>query len=133
MRAVSIHQPWAWAILNAGKDVENRSWRTHHRGPILIHASATRSTYDREANRFSQRFRIALPPWEELHTRALIGIVDIVGCVRDSTSRWAEPDSWHWLLENPRTLSEPLACRGAQLLFHVPEAMYLLTREMLGE
>lgn len=24
--ALSIRQPWAWAILCAGKDIENRSW-----------------------------------------------------------------------------------------------------------
>ena len=28
MKALSIRQPWAWAILHAGKDIENRDWRT---------------------------------------------------------------------------------------------------------
>lgn len=27
MRALSIRQPWAWAILHAGKRVENRGWQ----------------------------------------------------------------------------------------------------------
>lgn len=26
--ALSIRQPWAWAILHAGKDIENRDWHT---------------------------------------------------------------------------------------------------------
>lgn len=26
MKAISIRQPWAWAIVNAGKRVENRDW-----------------------------------------------------------------------------------------------------------
>lgn len=39
MKAISIQQPWAWAILHAGKDVENRTWRTTYRGPVAIHAS----------------------------------------------------------------------------------------------
>ncbi|MDD5394961.1 MAG: ASCH domain-containing protein [Thiothrix sp.] len=38
MKALSIQQPWAWAILNAGKDIENRDWYTPVRGRILIHA-----------------------------------------------------------------------------------------------
>jgi hypothetical protein len=38
-RAISIRLPWAWLIVNGFKDVENRSWRTRHRGTILIHAS----------------------------------------------------------------------------------------------
>jgi hypothetical protein len=38
--ALSIRQPWAWAILHAGKRIENREWRScKYRGPILIHAS----------------------------------------------------------------------------------------------
>lgn len=27
MKALSIRQPWAWAIINAGKTVENRDWK----------------------------------------------------------------------------------------------------------
>ncbi len=38
MRALTIRQPWAWAIAVAGKDVENRSWQTSHRGLLAIHA-----------------------------------------------------------------------------------------------
>ena len=38
MRAITIRQPWAELILRGEKDVENRSWRTNHRGLLLIHA-----------------------------------------------------------------------------------------------
>lgn len=40
--ALSVRQPWAWAIVSPilTKDIENRTWRTRHRGPTLIHASA---------------------------------------------------------------------------------------------
>ena len=38
-RAVlSIRQPWAWAIVNGWKPVENRTWHSSYRGPLLIHA-----------------------------------------------------------------------------------------------
>lgn len=39
MKTLSIRQPWARCILHAGKDLENRSWYTRHRGPIAIHAA----------------------------------------------------------------------------------------------
>lgn len=39
MKALSIRQPWAYAILHAGKRVENRSWSTRFRGEFFIHAS----------------------------------------------------------------------------------------------
>ncbi|WP_155960585.1 ASCH domain-containing protein [Fischerella sp. PCC 9605] len=39
MKAISLKAPWAWAIFHAGKDVENRSWKTEYRGSLLIHVS----------------------------------------------------------------------------------------------
>lgn len=39
MKALSITAWWAWAIVHAGKDIENRTWGTSYRGPLLIHAS----------------------------------------------------------------------------------------------
>jgi len=40
LRALSLRQPWAWLVTNGSKDIENRSWHTNHRGPLLIHASS---------------------------------------------------------------------------------------------
>ena len=40
MKVIVIRQPWAWLIVNGIKDIENRSWRTRYRGPLLIQASA---------------------------------------------------------------------------------------------
>ena len=37
--ALSVRQPWAWALLYGGKTIENRTWPTRHRGRIWIHAS----------------------------------------------------------------------------------------------
>ena len=39
MKALSVRQPWAWAIIYAGKDVENRTWPTRYRGFVIVHAS----------------------------------------------------------------------------------------------
>lgn len=53
MKALSIRQPWLWAILDIPEDacpkrVENRKGTAfHYRGPVLLHASAggTRSEF----------------------------------------------------------------------------------------
>ena len=47
VKALSIRQPWAWYILYAGKDVENRGTRWNYRGPVLLHvgASLTKDEY----------------------------------------------------------------------------------------
>lgn len=39
MKALSGRQPWWWAILHAWKRIENRTWSTTYRGPILLHAA----------------------------------------------------------------------------------------------
>ena len=40
MRALTVRQPWAWAIIHGGKDVENRTRNLtgSYRGPVAIHA-----------------------------------------------------------------------------------------------
>jgi hypothetical protein len=38
MRALTVRQPWAWAIAQGIKTVENRTWTTKYRGLLAIHA-----------------------------------------------------------------------------------------------
>src|SRR5271165_5444563 len=45
LRALSVRQPWAWLIVNGVKDIENRSFRTDHHGPLLIHAALSLDGY----------------------------------------------------------------------------------------
>jgi len=37
MTALSIRNPWAWAIIAGLKPVENRAWKTSFRGRIAVH------------------------------------------------------------------------------------------------
>lgn len=124
MKALSIHQPWAWAILHAGKVVENRTWATTHRGPLLVHAAKSRASYDREkAFDWREIYGTPIPSWEELITGAVVGVVDVVACLRAAEAPptpWAE-GPWCWVLANPRPLADPVPFRGAQLLFDVPD------------
>lgn len=100
IKALSIRQPWAWAIINVGKDVENRSLRTRFRGPVCIHASAYRPTQD-DVDTFNEVLFRAIPDREARasiiprHTEALsmsrggiIGVAEIVDCVEVSDSPW---------------------------------------------
>ncbi|MNQ62267.1 ASCH domain protein [compost metagenome] len=51
MKALSIRQPWAWLIIHGGKDVENRSWHTKHRGRFLVHAAKGMTKHEYQAAR----------------------------------------------------------------------------------
>lgn len=125
MKALSIHQPWSWAILHAGKIIENRTWHTTHRGPILIHASKSRASYDAVAPMFAARFGVELPPFAELPTRALVGVVDLLDCVQVAqASRRVRLSPWFegpvaFVLGNPRPFAEAIPWRGQQRLFEV--------------
>jgi hypothetical protein len=94
--ALSIRQPWAWAIIHLGKDIENRPWKAPYRGPMLVHASKTlpRSYYLDAINWLEKRFdhRKRLPTYDKLERDGFVGIVDVVGCIADSDN----PDSpWY--------------------------------------
>jgi hypothetical protein len=113
MKALSIRQPWANAIM-LGKDVENRSRYFSHRGSLLIHASLK---VDRDA---LDDPRILALPEKDMVLGHLIGVVTVLDCVRSSTSRWADLGrEWKLLLANPRALLRPVPYRGQLALFEV--------------
>ena len=92
--ALSIRQPWAWLILNAGKNVENRTWPTRFRGWFLIHASKgmTRDEYEDAMNWVVTNGRITLnfhePKFEELQRGGIVGMAKLGNCVTGSDSPW---------------------------------------------
>lgn len=91
MKALSIRQPWAWLILNAGKDIENRDWPTSFRGRFLIHASKgmTRDEYEGgQDTLWDIDQRIRYPAFEELQRGGIVGTAVLVDCVRKSESPW---------------------------------------------
>ena len=113
MKALTVKWPWAWAIIHAGKDVENRSWHTGYRGSLAIHAglSVTR-TYHAWTQVWMAAIGVEAPEMPELPRGCVVGTVDLVDCVRDSGSRWAMPGQWHWVLRNPQPC-KPRFVRGA--------------------
>jgi hypothetical protein len=105
MKALTVKQPWAWAILHAGKDIENREWRTHYRGPLAVHAGA-RLHRDAALPRRSPM----LGP-RDLVFSAILGVVDLVDVVESNRSKWFH-GTFGWVLKNPRPLARPILCKG---------------------
>jgi hypothetical protein len=123
MKAISIRQPWAWLILNAGKDIENRRWPTRLRGRVLIHAAKgmTEEEYDDASGfvEFNVDERMVLPDMKTLERGGIVGEVEIVDCVTASGSPWF-CGPFGFVLRNPRPLPfRP--CRGALGFFDAPE------------
>ena len=89
-KALSIRQPWAWAIIHAGKDIENRDWPTKFRGPVCIHAARGMTIGDYAAARsFMSAMQKAYPPnRDDLQRGGIIGVAEIIDCVEASESPW---------------------------------------------
>jgi hypothetical protein len=110
-KGLTLIQPSASAIAFAGKDIENRSWRTHYRGPIAIHAGG-RPPVDGE-NWMVERNGIerSVLDWirigrgafrlresdDELPRSHVVAIGMLVDCVEKSDSPWFQGE-YGWVL-----------------------------------
>jgi len=120
MKALSIQQPWAWAILEAGKRYENRIWCTNYRGPLLIHAGKSKS-------RLKTTSLPGQPAAKDLAFQAIVGIVNLVDCVPVAQVA-GQPHAegpWCWVLADPVKFAQPIPYRGQLNLFEVPIAVLL--------
>jgi len=136
MKALSIKQPWAWLICKGFKTIENRDWTTAFRGRFYVHAGKVSEATNKEvlgailkalSNRQASEFMLALghrkypefPAPDNLILGAIIGEVDIVGCVTESASLWfVGPIGF--ILANPVLYEQPIPCRG-KLEFFEPD------------
>lgn len=140
MKAISIKQPWASLIVNGIKDIENRTWATKYRGKVLIHASGTWFKYpendrtlgnlftdaqwDKIRENYDKNLYSILEPKaiiDRLPTSAIIGEVEIIDCVINHESIWAEKNIifqeeekndekyqiFNWVLANPIFYEKP--------------------------
>jgi hypothetical protein len=92
-RAISIRQPFAWAVVHAGKDVENRSAPSQFKSAVgqrvFIQASKgmTRAEYERAA-KFMAKIGVRCPAPDGLQFGGVIGSVLVVDVVERHRSPW---------------------------------------------
>lgn len=94
MKTISVRQPWAWAIIFGGKDVENRNKApigtaslVGHR--IGIHAAKGMTQHEYEsAHDYMQKLGVDCPRPNHLHRGGLIGSVRLTDVVSERPSRW---------------------------------------------
>jgi hypothetical protein len=126
MKILTVRQPWAALIVAGIKDVENRSWGTDYRGPLLILAG---KQWDGDVSTAVLDYLDDHPDLD-MHTRGIIGMVELVDITRKHPSRWFT-GPLGWILENARPLPF-IPWRGTQHLAEAPPALVeMVTRKGL--
>lgn len=121
MKALTVKQPWASAIVQGIKDVENRTWHTLHTGPLVIHSG---KTSDQISQEIIWEYLQPLIPLHKLPYGFILGVVDLIECVDYNYRLEDNPFASGpicWIFKNPRPLKEPIAWWGYQGLWNVPD------------
>lgn len=132
MKALSLLQPWATAVVQGHKPWETRSFKTNYRGKLLIHAS--QKWTKAQANLLTtDPFNKFLKPPYSFPVGMIIGSVDLVDCMTvddwfDMTikKKWNasqlmdhkgfgnfDSGRWVWHLQNPVEFEHPVNAPGA--------------------
>jgi hypothetical protein len=78
IKALSLKQPFAWLIANGHLLVDDRSWGTQYRGPVLIHAS--KGLYEEYYQYIKRHTDIPIPDKDKLDYGGVVGIARLVLC-----------------------------------------------------
>ena len=143
VKVLSVKNPFAYLILQGGKDVENRTWTTDYRGRLYIHVSGdtmpfplaedypdlkSEKKYDeyvlkvrdfhKKISKYYENFGITedtdINSWINktdiwfLKSQSIIGYVDLVDVIQNSSSPWSIDGQYHWILKNPTLLENPI-------------------------
>lgn len=118
-RALTVCQPYAELIAAGEKRVENRTWPTRYRGPLLIHAGKSLKWFNSES---PDRYVFG----------AIVASANLVACIEWPTNRvervvlaklhdlmWLLTHEhangpFLWVLEDVRRLAQPIPAKGAQ-------------------
>ena len=145
MKAITIKQPWASLIVEGVKDIENRTWKTNFRGTVLIHAGEDRKLdknpldmvfNPKQLSTLNERYTELQLCQKHDNYGVIIGSVEIVDCVINHPSIWAEKSErcqfrtcenceenkhrciyynkpiYNWVLANPIKFTQPIPAKG---------------------
>lgn len=143
MRALSVRRPWAQLIMLGLKNIENRTWTTDLRGPLVIHAARKWEADGATLACMLHPDRHDAPFLAALDRRqasvGYLGVVqlsqicdqsrhrDVVSC---DCGPWARPRQYHWILTDPQALRTAIPGSGALGLPQVPPEVQRIIRRI---
>jgi hypothetical protein len=114
-RCLAVRQPWARAIIGGAKGIENRTWTTDYRGPVVVQASSSKV----DVNQWL-RLDGGTAAAAYLTYGALIGVADLVDIEPLSERLESNPWAWGpfcWHFSNPRAFQTPIPAKGKLNLY----------------
>lgn len=157
MKALSLSQPWCWAVLHAGKHIENRSWQppiSMIGQQIVIHAAKSWDNERKYRIHYAtgpERWRsgealtptgylielgcIHAPCRKDLYPAgAIVGLATIDRIVTKPDTLPEDQKRWFfgefgWVLKNVIALPAPIPCGGKQGLWTVHSELLGQIRE----
>ncbi len=127
MKAITVYQPYAYAIIAGLKQYETRPRKTHIRGRVAVHAGRldeVHATKHLSGNDF-WALMAEIGGKTDLPRGAVLGTVEIVDCVpveeiihtlseRERLLGDYSPGRFAWVLKNPVAFSMPVPAKGKQ-------------------
>ena len=119
MKAITVYQPYAYAIIAGLKQYETRPRRTHIRDRVAVHAAKGNPKF------VTLAADMALPETMKLHYGAVLGTIEIVDCVpveeivhtlseQEKALGDYSPGRFAWVLKNPIAFHAPVPTKGKQ-------------------
>ena len=143
--AITVMQPWAWAIAKGLKPYENRTWPTprfllgHY---LAIHAGKRVDEDGVDAFRAIVRLPEVRPRLDAVHTGeltlrmlplgAIVAVARVTGYVGPDGPHCVDPwfcGPYGWHLDDVQEIDPPVPCRGMQKVWVVPNDVAAVVRE----
>jgi activating signal cointegrator 1 len=141
MKAITLHQPWAYFIMVGLKEVETRSWYTPYRGPLAIHAGKHHDSDGHELylHQYGQSANFSALPFGVVIARCHLVACIPTHYVAEAALKMKEPFTpkhgwpterlygnyaagrWAWILRGVQPVYPPIASRGFQKLWNCRE------------
>lgn len=122
MKALSFRQPWAELVLQGRKTMDLRTYNTHYRGRLAIHASQTAEVEKCWENELNP---------DNLDAGGIVGTIELVDVIPLDEAAYQEHMDAHlagrrwreglygWVLARPERLPEFVPARGRTNLFNI--------------
>lgn len=122
VRALSVRRPWAHLIMAGHKMIENRTWSTHWRGTLVVHAG---QRWERAGAELARDLGIHSVETEGACPGGYLGtvrLIDVHPATADCCTPWGQhgPGVYHWRLADPTPYTAPIPGPGRLGLYQPP-------------